>query len=339
MRFGVAGLGSMGQRRVRDLSALGHEVIGFDVRADRMRESTERFGIEAVDSADALADAADAIVVSTPPDRHVQWYELSLQRGKPFFSEASIFTPRAEWFAQRETNSARGYPSATWKYYPLLDVLRDQVAALPETLLSAHHHYGGWLPYWHPWEHYTAFYAGQRTTSAAREMVPFEMEWLCWICGPVRAVSCSFGQAYPWDAAFDDAYAIIVEFENGLRGSINIELFQPAPFRQARLAAKDRSFVLDFGRHELQIYELSTDSWRRMNSPGLRTFSGFNFEDVYAAEIADFARAVAKSEPGRKSWAEDRHLSNILFAAEESARRREWVTIDEAETLYDGLTL
>lgn len=46
MRVLVAGLGSMGKRRVRNLQALEiEEIIGYDVRADRRSETEDSYQI------------------------------------------------------------------------------------------------------------------------------------------------------------------------------------------------------------------------------------------------------------------------------------------------------
>lgn len=341
MRFGIIGLGSMGKRRVRDLRAQGHDVFGFDLRSDRMAESERLYGIETSDSVRALLDRVDAAVVSAPPDQHVALYELCFAAKRPFFSEASIFTPRAEWFAEREQRSGvRGYPSGTWLHYSPLELLRARVQSFgPGAVLSLHHHYGGWLPAWHPWESYEDFYAGRRPTAAVREMVPFEVEGLVSIAGPVRAVSAMVRRSFAWKTDIDDQSLLLLQFESGLQATLLVELHQASPFRVLRVSCTGHALHLDFARHEVEWYTQETDSWRRLRAPGLRTFGGFNFEDVYASEIAQFAAAVRDDAPAPKSWAEDRHLSNVLFAAEESARRRSLVTIEEAERLYDGLTL
>ena len=64
-----------------------------------------------------------------------------------------------------------------------------------------------------------------------------------------------------------------------------------------------------------------------------------DLERVYAAEIAAFAAAVTGTQPYIKSWAEDRHLSDVLFAAELSARQRRWVDVEEVRQAYDGTSL
>ncbi|MGH8671296.1 MAG: Gfo/Idh/MocA family protein [Burkholderiales bacterium] len=339
MKIGVIGLGSMGKRRVRDLLRLGHDVVGFDSRDDRRKESTERFSIVTVESFEQLLQAAPrASVISTPPDQHQMYYELCFANKLPFFSEANIFTPRAEWFAQRELGSGvRGYPSGTWLFHPLFHALKDELEKLgPQQVNSINYHYAGYLPFWHPWERYTDFYAGDRKTSAGREMVPFEMEPLVWLFGPVQAVTALQARASEWDSDIDDTYLLLLEFECGIKGTLLVELHQISLFRVARISTRKNSFTLDLAAHELNCYNLDTETWRKIWPQGMRSLSSFNFEDIYRAEIEQFIEAL-NGATYSKTWEHDRHLSNILFAAELSWSQRKWVTIAEVESLYSGL--
>src|SRR5664279_659278 len=103
MQIGVIGLGSMGKRRVRDLLALGHRVVGLDEREDRRKEVSGGFGITvAHDFSGLCAEGVEAAVISTPPDVHLPYYEQCYAARIPFFSEANVLTPTAEWFAERE---------------------------------------------------------------------------------------------------------------------------------------------------------------------------------------------------------------------------------------------
>jgi predicted dehydrogenase len=341
MKIGVVGLGSMGKRRVRDLAALGHSVVGFDRRSDRNSEAHDLFGIPVTGSFEALLDSGtDAIVISTPPDQHLVYYELCFKHRRPFFSEANIFTPPPAWFSEREhAAGVKSYCSATWLFYPLFRILRDRLREIGlEQVNSIHYYYGGYLPYWHPWENYADYYAGARRTSAAREMVPFEMEWLCYVFGRVASVCAVRDRRYPWSTDIDDTYLVLLEFERGVRGLFTVELHQVAPFRVGRVSCQKHSFTLDIARHELLDYSLDSDSFRRLKPPGIRTFGAFDFEEIYRAEIASFVQALEGHAEYPKTWEEDRHLSTILYAAEESWRRRSWVRIDEAEALYDGIS-
>lgn len=276
----------------------------------------------------------DALVIATPPDRHHEYYRASFAAGLPFFSEANILTPRTSWFDEGSAASgAQGFPSATWRFHPLVVRLRDALAAEPASIATLHHHYGGYLPAWHPWEPYEEFYAGaRRATCAAREMVPFELEWLCWVLGPVRRVNARRSRRTPWRTDIDDTYELLLQFERGATGSLIIELHQIAPVRRARVSGVDFNFALDLLAPELE---------RRTLAGGISTWTAsdhgpFDFETVYRAEIVAFAEAVIHGAIYPKTWADDRHLSDVLVAAEHSDRQGTWVDVASIAASYEG---
>ncbi len=340
MRIGVIGLGSMGKRRTRDLLALGCDAVLFDSRPDRIVEAQKMFNAPAVSSFEALAETRpDALVISVPPDQHLHYYERSFEARLPFFSEMNVVTPEAAWFAGKEAQSGiRSYPSGTWQFYPLFRILREQLSELGfNRINTVHYHYGGYLPFWHPWEPYSEFYAGRsRLVCAAREMVPFELEWFRWVFGPIKAVCCTYGRNAEWVTDIDDTYAMMLRFESGLFATMIIELHQTAPFRVARIACRENSFTLDMAAHELRRYDLKADTWKILKPPGLRSLGSFNFEQVYFDEMRAFVDALQGRAEYPKTWAEDRHLSDVLVAAEMSWKERSWIDVSSVEKTYDG---
>ena len=339
VNIGVVGLGSMGKRRVRDLLDLDVEVVGFDVREDRNRQARDMFGVATFESFDALiASGIRAVVISTPPDCHVRYYELCHEHRVPYFSEANIFTPAVAWFSSREASSGvRGYPSATWRFHPLVrDICRRVESLGRDNINSFSHQYGGFLPDWHPWEPYTGFYAGRKRTSAAREMVPFELEILIEAFGPVAEVRALTAQARSWDAQFDDTYLMLLKFASGVVGTFTIELHQVAPVRVTRISATHSALILDLGAQELKVFEKGSDTWQFVKPGAILQNWGFQFEHVYREEMRHFLAALqGASYP--KTWAEDRHLSDVLYAAELSHSSGQSVQVRDVASAYDGL--
>jgi predicted dehydrogenase len=340
MRFGIVGLGSMGRRRVRDLKALGHEVMGFDLRSDRNQQSHELFDIKTVTDFDALIQyKPDALVISTPPDQHRKYYEKSFSLGLWFFSEANILVPPTQWFDEQEKRKGgKGFPSGTWRFHPLFGVLRQELQSVGmDSVNTVHHHYGGYLPQWHPWEDYQDFYAGQRReTSAAREMVPFELEGMCWVLGPLKAVCCIQSRCVNWKTDIDDTYLLQLEFESGLMGTLSVELHHVAPIRDFRVSGQEYCFNLNLLEPTLQKFDRKTGWWHDVGSSSELGAKKIDIEEVYQAEISAFVQALDQTGNYPKTWADDRHLSNALYAAEESWRRKEWVTLREADTMNHG---
>jgi predicted dehydrogenase len=67
--------------------------------------------------------------------------------------------------------------------------------------------------------------------------------------------------------------------------------------------------------------------------------SSSDLERVYAAEMRAFMASVGEGALYPKTWGEDRHLSDILIAAEQSAQQRRWVRVSDVSTMYDGLSV
>ncbi|HST55068.1 MAG TPA: Gfo/Idh/MocA family oxidoreductase [Solirubrobacteraceae bacterium] len=344
MRAGVAGLGSMGRRRVRDMLALGHQVFGYDVRPDRSAAAEREFGISTASSSDELLGggaegAIDALIISTPPDCHVEYYERALRAGLPFFSEASILTPTSEWFEARAAGPLMlGCPSATMRFDPLVMLLRERIAALgPDGMRSFHYAAGDYLPRWHPFEEYDEFYAGAgRATSGARESVTFELDWICWMLGPVATVNAIHRACGEWRTDIDDTYALLLEFESGIVGTLTLELHQLAPFKLTRLSHREQSLTLDLYGGTLIGHRLASDGGVTSEAIGP---TGVDRQQVYLEEIRAFADAVAAGRPYFKSWQEDRHLSDVLCAAELSEQSGAWVRVEDVHDAYAGTDL
>jgi len=193
MRILVVGLGSMGRRRLRNLTHLGgHDLAGLELLDARREEVGREAGIPVFGSLEeAFGWEPDALVISTPPDQHAPYALAAAERGLHFFTEASVVTTGMEEVIE----AARGKdivtaPSCTMRFHPACAKLRALIAggAIGKPLTFTHH-VGQWLPDWHPWEDYRTFYVAKRETGAAREIVPFELNWLTQLFGPVTELN------------------------------------------------------------------------------------------------------------------------------------------------------
>ena len=209
-----------------------------------------------------IASGLEALVVSTPPDQHAASYGIAFDARLPFFGEASIVTPAPVWFDAQEARSGiKGFASATWRFYaPLVELRERLLREGGPTVTAVHHEYADYLPRWHPWEPYWEFYAGaRRQTSAAREMVPFELEWLCWLFGPVAAVSATVARLGEWRTDIDDSYFMNILFESGfVSNDAGRHPYREAPARTATVCAHGASYQVDF----------NTDTLRQIRSYG-----------------------------------------------------------------------
>ncbi len=101
-----------------------------------------------------------------------------------------------ELIAAVEASGSVAAPSCTMRFHPAVQLMRERLAqGTIGRPLAFTHHVGQYLPDWHPWEDYRTYYVSRRETGAAREIVPFELNWLTYLFGPVTDVAALRGKA------------------------------------------------------------------------------------------------------------------------------------------------
>lgn len=85
MIIGVIGPGSIGMRHAKNLLAMGHVVLGYDIAEHPIGD----FGIEWIPTTEGVLEKSDAVVIATPSDQHTIDMYCCFQN-KPTFVEKPI---------------------------------------------------------------------------------------------------------------------------------------------------------------------------------------------------------------------------------------------------------
>ncbi len=324
MRVLVAGLGSMGRRRVRCLRSLEVDWIGgFDVREDRRREAADRYGIPTFASLEeGLAARPGALVVSTPPEHHLGLAHRAVREGLPFFVETGVFEDGiGDLIDSMRAGRVTGSSSCTMRNFAGPRRVKALVAggAIGRPLHWMHH-CGQYLPDWHPWESIEDFYVSHRATGGCRELVPFELGWLTDVFGPIAEVDAQVDRVSDLPADIDDVYRLLVRHESGVAGSLVIDVVSRPAVRHFRVAGAEGSLEWDQTEKRIRRFEASRGEWVEESLEGGRVEAGYvNPDDPYVEEIRDFLAAVRGEGPPPYSFEELAVALRVLLAAEASA--------------------
>jgi len=323
MKMLVIGLGSMGKRRLRNLKALGVERLsGFDPREDRRREAHERYGIATFDDVEAaFSDSPMAVVISTPPDRHLEHAFRALAAGLPFFTEAGIPDARLpELIQQMRSRGVVGMPSCTMRFFAgprrIKAILASGEVGSP---LAWVYHSGQYLRDWHPWESVEAFYVAKADTGACREIVPFELTWLADVFGPVADVVCQRGKLTDLPIEGADIYQLQLRHKGGIFGQLTVDTIARAAVRHIRVLATDGTIEWDATSRDIRVYRSAGKAWRTENLEGGTVETGYiNPEEPYIEEMRQFLRCVTEGTEPPYTFDDDLAILNVLLQAERS---------------------
>jgi len=323
MKFLIVGLGSMGKRRIRNLKELNEKnIIGFDVNSKRCKEASEKYKIQTFSTIDdGLNDNPDVMIISTPPDLHMEYAKIALKNGIHFFTEAGISRDEMdEIIKELHQKPIIGVPSCTMRYHPIVEeinnILKDKKIG---KILAFFYHSGQYLPDWHPWEDYRNFYVSKKETGGCREIVPFELVWITSIFGEISSVISDKSKISSLDADIDDIYNSLLELKNGIKGVLTVDVVTRTPIRQLKILTENATIFADWYKKSIEVY-VAGDGWNTIKvDDGITEQDYLHGEKMYVKEMDMLIKAVKKQDPQTYTFEDDSKILKILEAIERSS--------------------
>ena len=293
MKFLIIGLGSMGKRRIRCLQALGIEnITGFDLRADRCEEASISYGIRTINSLDKESIVNyDAIIISTPPDKHTEYAKIAIDNQKPVFIEASVILEEVKEIRSYNTNNTFIAPSCTLRFHPVIKDITSIISSKKYgKVTNFSYHSGQYLPDWHPWEKVNDFYVSNRITGGGREIVPFELTWMVNTFGwPVEAKGF-FKQTIDFGTKIEDSYALVLNYGNAI-GCLIVDVASRYAVRNLIINMEEAQIQWKWDDGFFKLYEVCNQRWIKYEQPEITAAAGYNKnigEGMYIEEIRTF---------------------------------------------------
>lgn len=318
------GCGSMGTRRLRDLSRRpGIDLRLFDLREDRRLSAASRFGVEGFASLEAaFAWGPQALVISTPPGTKGPLVQKALDRGIHHFVEADIWSygAAAQAATRPELVSA---PSLTFAFLPVVQALAAMIPAEIGALLGYQFLLAGDMAAWHPNEG-VEYYGRHRDTAPAREMVPFELAWLASIFGRPRSASGHYGRFSANPDAFEDTWSVMMALEGGGTGQLTVTMACPVDRRTGSAFGTQGGVRWDVNKGEIELFSGKREKSKTEHFGEI----GSVVEAAYAAEINRYVDAVQGGPAWPHRYADYQLAIATLAAAESSAALGQWVAVD-----------
>ena len=318
------GLGSMGKRRIRNLKAIGITgITGFDKRDDRRREAEDKYQIRTTaELTDHVLMENDIYIISTPPDKHLEYLKLAVQRHKPAFVEASVIKDGLEELsrAAKESGSLVA-PSCTFRFHSGVKTIKEIVhSGRYGKLCNFIYVMGQYLPDWHPWESIKEFYVSKRETSASREMVPFELTWILDITGYPEEAFAFYGRTHDLGVDIDDTYNVNLKFK-GFLGTVVVDVVSRFATRSLIMNLEKAQIRWNWEEKTIKVYDAEKKDWEYYRENEGRAEADYNsniVEEMYIDEMRAFVDAVRGIRAFPNSLDDDIEILTLLEKTEQT---------------------
>jgi len=128
-------------------------------------------------------------------------------------------------------------------------------------IISAHVHFGEYLPAWHPWEDYRQGYAARSDLGGGVVLTQcHSLDYLPWLVGKVKSVWGFTGKISDLEVDVEDTAEIGLRFESGALGNLHLDFNQQPPAHRFEIIGTKGTIKWDLSNGATRIYRASAES-------------------------------------------------------------------------------
>jgi predicted dehydrogenase len=323
----VAGLGSIGERHVRNLLDLGQTDITVLRRADTLPRTLEAGAFRTVTDADtAFARGPSAVIIATPSALHLPLLARAIEAGVPSMVEvplASSLDGLSDAAAQATAQNLPVLVGHNLRFHPCLQHVRESVVRgdIGDVLYSQAQ-FGEFLPPSHPWEDYRGRYEGRKDLGGGAIFTSIhEVDHAVWLFGDVEAVT-SVTRTRVLDIDVEDTAMMLIEHSSGVLSQITLDFVQRPYRRWLQVVGSKGTLEWEFLSNKVRRYTERGPEWEKAFSA-----QDYDVGQSYVDELEHFARVVRREELPSVDLTHAMHVLSVGLAAHESSATGRRVTI------------
>jgi predicted dehydrogenase len=310
MKILIAGLGSIGRRHFRNLIALGETdlVLLRSRRATLPDDELAGYPVE-TDLAQALeVHRPEAVVVSNPTALHLDAAIPAARLGCHILLEKPVSNSLErldDLHTAAETSGSRILVGFQFRYHPTLNKARELIQKNTlGRILTAHAHWGEYLPDWHPWEDYRLGYAARADLGGGVIVtLTHPLDYLGYLLGGVESVWSFNGHVSGLETDVEDMAEIGLKFAGGALGGVHLNYVQRPPVHRLEIVGTNGTLRWDASDGVLRVFKVPSPfgSWSA-DAPTLLLEehappAGFERNHLFMAQTKHFLD-VAKGAAG-----------------------------------------
>jgi predicted dehydrogenase len=330
MRFLLFGAGSIGQRHLKNLLDLGHQVVAVFDPDPACRGAVEQGGWRALvtgEEEQAWGREADAALVCSPSVYHLGQARRAVAKGLHVFIEKPLSPTLDQTEALVVEAAAAGrvvLVGCNLRFFPSLQrvkrLLDEGSVGRP---LSARAQCGYYLPYWRPNTDYRNGYGARRAVGGGVILDSIhEFDYLSWMLGEPVEVFAYAGKVSSLEIDTEDNADVLIRFASGAVASVHLDYLQRTYRRSCELIGEEGVIVWDYITQAVTVYG-KQDRRCEVFAESINA----ERNQMYVQEMKHFARSIAGEEQPMLDAAGGRAVLEIALAAKRSAATQQVVRI------------
>lgn len=268
MKFLIAGLGSIGRRHMWNLLALGEkDIVLYRTGKSTMPEEELAGFPQETSLQEALKKhRPDAVIVSNPTAMHLDVAIPAAEAGCAILLEKPISHSTARLDALQTAVKKSGSKilvAFQFRFHPGLLRAKQLISdGQIGRIISAHVHFGEYLPAWHPWEDYRKGYAARADMGGGVVLTQcHSLDYLPWLVGKVESVWGFTAKLSDLEVDVEDTAKIGLRFQGGALGSLHLDYNQQPPAHHFEIIGTEGSLQWNLSDGATRMYRAEKKEW------------------------------------------------------------------------------
>ncbi len=338
MKILIAGLGSIGRRHFRNLVALGQKdlVLFRTNQATLPDDELAGYPVES-DLSEALKKhRPDAVIVSNPTALHMAAAIPAAEAGCAILLEKPIAENLARVDELRQAAARSGSKILVgfqFRFHPTLNKAKELIAVgAIGKILTAHAHWGEYLPNWHPWEDYRQSYAARADLGGGVIVtLTHPLDYFRYLIGEIDALGSFNGHISPLElTGVEDVAEIGLKFASGAIGSVHVNYFQRPPVHRLEIVGTTGTLRWDNSDGILHHHQMPDEFGVISTQPTpalMKQYTlpdGFDRNDLFLAQTRHFLNVAAGETEPTCTLDDGVRALEMALAALESSRTNQF---------------
>ena len=331
MKALFVGLGSIGQRHLRNLIKLRPDIELLAVRSSRSApvlsntnqiindvSLQSQYGVQEFDSLDeALNHNPDIVFVTNPTSMHIDVAKQAINSGAFVFMEKPISHnyDGVEELIRIEKSFGKnkilvGYQ---FRFNPALKLVKKTLEdGVIGNIVGAQMVNGEFLPEWHPYEDYRLSYAARKDLGGGAIVTQIhDFDYSTWLFGPPENIFSVGGQLSDLEVDVEDSVHVLMQC-SGIPIAIQLDYLQWPPRRVISITADKGSIQCNLITMEVVINNRINDSVEKYDFPD------FDRNNLFLDEMKNFLAFFEGNEEPFASLRDGAASLRIALAAKSS---------------------
>ncbi|MBI4620263.1 MAG: Gfo/Idh/MocA family oxidoreductase [Desulfobacterales bacterium] len=327
MKFLICGVGSVGERHIRNLLSLEHDnIILYRTRFLPLRTTEQSFlSFSSLD--DALSERPNAAFITNPTNLHIPVALRCAKLGCHLFIEKPLshnldgIDELQKIVIAKKLIVCIGFQ---FRFHPGLKKIKellDEQAIGRVVHVAAH--WGEYLPDWHPWEDYRKGYSAREDLGGGVILTlchPFD--YLRWLIGEISYVASLGGSLGDLTLPVEDTVDVLLQFNSGLIGHVHLDYIQRPPSHWLQITGCNGVIKWDNSDGNVHLYRTNNSSWETFS-----VLKEFERNNMFIDEIQHFIDCIQGSKGTSITLDDGIKSLKVVMAIKQSIREQRTINV------------